>query len=207
MNEEKIKQLAQEVYDQNQAKNQNTTFVVPKHIHNGVDAPRLNIDNIDSGTFSMFGVTISSSGTFDIETFPNVDHITLYGIAADGLGRKATINGSAFIGNCFTYGAQGGASISLFTLVGGQYSNIIQTSSSTYFDTTTAAYDTTSVGVAASGSTGTGIDDYLIYVPDRTSPTPIIVASMRITGWTNNTISFQITLAANWYVKFFLSMS
>lgn len=206
MDENKYRVIAQEVYDQNQAKNQNTTFVVPKHVHNGVDAPRLNMDNIDSGTFSMIGLKSVASEIFTIETFPNVTSISLYGIAADGLGKKATLQGSAFIGNCFAYGSQAG-NISYFSLVGGRYSDIIQTSSSAYFDTTTAAFDGTSIGVNSSGSLGTGVNEYLIYVADRTSPTPIVVASMRIISWTNNTITFQTVLAANWYVAFYLSMS
>jgi hypothetical protein len=206
MDETKFREIAQEVYDQNQAKNQNTTFVVPKHIHNGVDAPRVNQDNIDTGTFSMCGLESVSSETFTIETFPNVTNISLYGIAADNLGRKATLQGSAFIGNCFAYGNQGGTNVSYISLTGGQYSTIIQTCSSTYFDTT-VAFGSTAVGVNASGSIGTGIDEYLIYVNDRTSPTPIVVAAMKIISWTNNTITFQTTLATNWYVKFFLSMS
>ena len=202
MNEEQIRQIAQSVYDQNQAKNQNTTFVVPKHVHNGVDAPRINQDNIDTGTFSMCGVSSLASETFTIETFPNVTNISLYGIAADGLGRKASLQGSAYIGNCFAYGNQAG-NLSYLSLVGGQYSNIIQTGASAYFDTTTSTFNTSTVKVNASGSIGTGVGDYLIYVFDGTN----IVASMKIISWTNNTITFQTVLAANWYVTFFLSMS
>ena len=44
--EEQMKQIAQQVYNQNQAKNQNTTFVVPKHVHNGVDTNRIDIKDI-----------------------------------------------------------------------------------------------------------------------------------------------------------------
>lgn len=198
-----MRQIAQEVYDQNQTKNQNTTFVVPKHIHNGVDSPRVNQDNIDPGTFSICGLKSVSSETFTIETFPNVTNILLYGIATDGLGRKATLNGSAFIGNCFAYGASAG-NVSLVKMIGGQYSNIVQTSSGTYFDTTTSTFNTNTVGVNSSGNTGTG-SDYIIYIEDTVSST--VFASMRIISWTNNTITFQTVLATNWYVDFFLSMS
>lgn len=202
MDETKFREIAQEVYDQNQAKNQNATFVVPKHVHNGVDSPRISQDNIDAGTYSAINLISSKSETFTIETFPNIDHITLYGVAADGLGRKATINGSAFIGNCFAYGNQGGGSVSYVNMVGGQYSNIIQVCNSAYFDTTTSTFDTAHVKVLAAGSVGANVGN-LIYVFDGTN----IVASMLIVSWTENTITFQTTLATNWYVNFYLIMS
>lgn len=203
MDEDKIKQIAQQVYQENQAKNQNTTFKVPKHIHNGVDSPAVNQDNIVAGTYSMCGITETSSEIFTIETFPNVNNISLYGIAADALGRKATISGEAFIGNCFAYGDQGGGSVTYIKLTGGQYSNIIQTAISAYFDTTTTTFDTTHVRVNASGSIGTGINDYLIYVKDAVN----VVASMKIVSWTDNTITFQTVLTSPWYVTYLLAMS
>ena len=198
MDENKIREIANQVYQENQAKNQNTTFVVPKHIHNGVDSPRVSQDNIESGTYAVVNLISSTSETFTIETFPNIDHLTIYGIAADGLGRKSIINGVAFIGNCFAYENGSGSYINLK----GQYSNIIQSCNSAYFDTT-GAFDTTDVRVNAAGSIGTGGLDALIYVKDNVNE----VATMKIVSWTNNTITFKTTLAANWYVNFYLSMS
>lgn len=199
MDENKIRQIAQQVYQENQSKNQNTTFKVAKHVHNGIDSPTISQDNIQAGTFSIGGFTSTTSETFTVETFPNIDTISLYGIAFDGLGRKALINGQAYIGNCFRYGIQSGNYI---TLVGGQYDSIAQTANSVYFDTT-GAFNTTDVRVNVASNLGTATNDYLIYVKDAVNE----VATMKIISWTNNTITFQTVLAANWSVTFFLSMS
>jgi len=59
MDENKIREIAQEVYTQNQAKNQNATFVVPKHIHSGIDSPKIDFFNLINRP--LFG-TVDSTG-------------------------------------------------------------------------------------------------------------------------------------------------
>ena len=210
MDEEKIKKIAEEVaqkvYDTNQSTNQFNLSKISNHIHNGVDAKRISQDDVEAGTYALFGFNSVASEIFTIETFPNIDTITLHGIAADGLGRKASFSGSAFIGNCFQFGSATG---NYFTLKG-SYADIIQSSSSAYFDTTftdpatEGTFNTTNVRVNATGSAGIGgVSPAIVYVKDAVNE----VAVCRIIKWTETTITFQTILAANWSITAFVTLS
>lgn len=204
MNEEQIREIAQEVYDQNQDKGRLSNFKVPFHVHNGSDSPRISQDNVVPGTYATAGITSSTSEIFTIETFPSTDTITLHGIAYDSSAspstKKAHLNGSASIGNVFAYGNSNGASVSLIQMQNGTYVDIAMSSSSIYIDTS----DLTKTRVNAAGTDFSGGASYLIYV---TNDVGTVVASMIILDWSETSITFQTTLATNWKTTFFLTMS
>ncbi len=200
MDEQQIKEIAQKVYDENQKKGQFGVFKVPNHVHNGVDSPLINQDNIISGTYSSVGLTSTTSEIFTVETFPSVNEITLHGVASNGSGKKASLSGFAAIGNCFQYGAVSG-SVSLVQLNVGSYSDVVQSSSSIYIDTS----DLAKTRVNASGNTlATGTPSYIVYVADDTAT---IVASLQILRWSDTSITFQSVLGASWYIACYLTMS
>lgn len=197
-----MKKIAQEVYEQNQAKNQNTAFKVQRHIHNGVDSPRLNQDLIDNG--SVYTTTMLSSvasETFTIEVVNGINNIVLYGIAFDTSAspstKKAVLNGGAQLGNCYSYATTNGVSVSLLKTVGATSATYTQNSTSIYIDTSAL----TNTKVNATG--GADANAYLIYVNDGTN----IMASAQIIDWKNNSITIRVTLAANWKIQYWLTMS
>ena len=198
--EEQIRQIAQRVYDENQAKNQNTSLKVARHIHNGIDVPRINQNDVVNGAVWVAGLTSISSETFTMEIVNGINNISLHGIAYDTSSspavKKSTLNGNAQFGNCFQYATSSGTSY--VQTVGAKASQYSQTSSSIYINTA----DLTATKVFATG--GTDSSAYLAYVLDETGT---VMATIQIIDWKNNSITIQVVLATNWTVIYFLTLS
>jgi len=200
--ENQIKKVANGVFSANQNRGSMTSFKNSNHTHNGSDSPRINQDDVEPGSIMSLGFTTSTSEIFTIEIFPGINQFILNGISANGLGQKASLTGSAAIGNTYRFG-NSASSTSYVKANGGQYGGIIQNSSSVYIDTT----DLTKARVNATGNTGdasTGGTAYIVWVQDAV---PAVVASLSVIDWTNTTIKFQSVLATNWYITAFLNLS
>jgi len=65
MDEERIKQIAQQVYDSNTKRDQLSTLKVPRHVHNGIDSPLIPTDKI--GT-SLSGYSVIDENNISTPT-------------------------------------------------------------------------------------------------------------------------------------------
>lgn len=70
MNEDKIKQLAQEVFDENSTANQFAVSQTSYHTHNGNDSPLLSFNNLKNRNefinFDLPGITAQGNGNYGV---------------------------------------------------------------------------------------------------------------------------------------------
>jgi hypothetical protein len=201
MDENKVKQIAQQVYAQQNTTKQFSVTQTSFHTHNGTDSPKVQADNIIPLTTAILPIySIVSENNLIVNTFRGFTQLTLHAIAANGLGQKATINGLAQLGKCYIYNWQG--SVKNIPTTGGTYEQFFQTSNAAYLDANNAA----NIRVAISGDSlfGGQTQGYFAYVTDNTGS---VVASVQITSWTGTQVAFNVYLATNWYIKWYLTMS
>ena len=105
--------------------------------------------------------------------------------------QKAVFNGTAQIGKCYEYNFSG--NITNIPTIGGSYEQFLQMGSDIYTDNSNILH----TRVNAS-------DKYLVYISDYTGT---IVASIQIIKWTGTSIVFNITVAPQWQISWYLSMS
>jgi len=197
--EEEIKRIAQNVYNQNQISDKFSVSQTAFHRHNGTDSPKVKQGDIIPGTTSAVHLGSNATEVFTLDTTQNITLIALKGVATNGLGQKALLNGNAQLGNCFMYGV--GALVGSNVRTIGTYEPFLQVCNAAYIDTLVDISDplnpVTNNRVMAKGS-------YIVYVLDDTAA---LVASMQIIDWTGTSIRFETYLAANWSIDFFLTMS
>ena len=198
MQEDQVRQIAQEVYNQNNFGSQFTVSSTSFHTHNGTDSQRIKQNDVINGTLSMVNATTLASEVLIINLVQNINVLTLHGIAANGLGQKASITGTAQLGKCYIYNWAG--DVTTIPVTKGKYQSYLQSCSSTYLD----ASDIANVRVSATGTNIVPNTDYIAYVLDNTGT---VVASMQIIEWTGSSIKINTHLETNWYIKWYLSMS
>ena len=213
MKEEDIKNLIQSELANNRQQNQFTVTPTSFHTHNGIDSPRVKQNNIINGTTSAAHLETLTSEIFTLDTIQNITQLTLCGVALNGLGQKASLNGNAQLGKCFLY-SPSSISLSEITTNGGSYEPFLQTFSETYIDTsfTTAVIGATTV-LTSTGLANARVlagEGYIAAVADQNytdATLPPNIATLSIIKWTGSSITFKSVLAANWHINFFLSMS
>lgn len=196
--EEQIKQIVRQELSQSKQGNQFNVSQTSFHTHNGIDSQKIKQSNIIPSTTSVAHLLTQTSETFTIDTLQNITQLRLDGIASNGLGQKASINGSAQLGNCFLYSPTT-VSVSELTTQGGSFEPFLQTFNEIYIDTT----DLTNTRILAS-------EGYIAAVADQNytnTALPPNIATLEIIKWTGSSITFKSTLATNWFINFFLSMS
>lgn len=190
--EEKIRQIVRQELDRD---NQGNTFNVSSisfHKHTGTDSPKIRQGDLILNTTSEISLNTINNETLTLDTIHNINYITLNGIATNGLGQKASINGNAQLGNCFKY-AQNNTNLTHILTTAGSENQFLQSFNTVYIDTTSLAKMKVGAGI-----------DHLIYVQDDLGN---VVAQTDIIQWTGSSIVFKTTLATNWQIYWFLSMS
>ena len=213
MKEEDIKIIArseaQRIYSQNQSTGQFGVNQTSFHTHNGTDSPRINQNNITTGTTAFLDFGVSGSGTGTINTLQNITFITGHGIAydtsANPIVKKALITSEARLGKCYLYNWQGNTDN--IPVSGGFTEPYLQKCNAAYFDTSNLAH--TKVMASGDSLLGGYSKGYFINVFDETHTTGDtgIVARVQITGWTGTKITLTYTVAPNWIIETYLSMS
>ncbi len=138
-NEQKIREIAQGVYAENQTKGQFSPLKIPAHSHNGLDNLRVSeVNLINRPSFAVF-FTSYTSEIFQIINVPNPVGFTFYGFAANNAGggsasQRAVVSGYASFGNGTRFSSTDGNSFSTLTANTGIAQNILQGSSSMFLN-------------------------------------------------------------------------
>lgn len=120
---QKIKEIAEQVYAQKTLKSKYSVTQVPFHTHNGTDSVRISekdiVHNIRNGT----RLVVDENETFSIRNIPNVSMIQLQGFGANNADgspatERAIINGVAVFGRVYTFSGQGSTIDATSTVVG-----------------------------------------------------------------------------------------
>ena len=111
--------------------------------------------------------------------------------------RKSTVNGFGQLGNCYRYNFP--SNITNVPTRGGDYEPFLQSSNAIYVDTNNLL----NTKVSASGDSKS-VQGSILYVADEYG---VVVASILLTQWLGNAITFKVSLATGWQIKYYLSMS
>lgn len=151
MNEEQIRKIAMEVFNESSFRSQFSPSQTTFHTHNGIDSSRVNqSDLVTSDKYIAFATATAGYATLQVTTTPT--SIQFYGFAAnnaDGTSptKRAICNGNAQLGVCYT----ALNSTDLTPGASGQ-SSFIQASNSLY----TEATDVTGIPLTTTGALSTG---------------------------------------------------
>lgn len=189
--EQKIRQIAEQVYAQKTLKSKYGVSQVPFHTHNGTDSVRISETNIIHNTRNYTRLLADESTVFSIRNVSNVDKITLKGFVADNADgmpatKRAIVNGEAYFGRCYNFTGVA-PDISLTSTATGI--PFVQSSNSMYVSGTTAR-----VSVAPSlGYATTGSD----------------IFTLTIISYNNGFITFDLQIAPgqNWLLQVDLILS
>lgn len=85
---------------------------IQDHIHNGVDAPKINQDNLENGTATNSVIVMNENETFQLRNVKGISRLTFHGFAANNAdGSAATqrvlINGTVVFGVCSRFTGAG----------------------------------------------------------------------------------------------------
>jgi hypothetical protein len=182
INEQKMREIAQEVVFENTNSSQFAMSPVPFHTHNGLDSNQVSAVNLIYNDKLLTGIIAENETTkFTINLgIANPTSIQAFGIARNNLAgaaiKKTVINGNSQLGNCFKQSA---------ISVPPDQLNIVQVCSGTFFDNTTAAWVPTVF-----------VDSrYLAFGdPNNISTT----AYIQVLSYDNTSITFQVFAAADW---------
>jgi hypothetical protein len=160
---------------------------VPHHIHNGIDAPKVNQDNITPGVRASANITFAQSTQYKLGITFNPTSVWFYGEAVhvNGMGTvdiHAHCVGSAQLGASFYFSADTSTSVK----APGQIQNLTQSTSSLVIDVATPIILTTSE------------EDFVIrvYYPDLSTT----VAQAQITSFDTKEILVTVNLASGWKI-------
>jgi hypothetical protein len=172
---------------------------IPSHEHNGVDTVKISQENvIPNNGYGALLVSVTSE-TFIITGMPDISSITVYGIAAlgtygaGGYTKKASFAGEARVAP--TYGLVGnlpGFASNVLAPDTSSHSPFVQMCTTTYLDDSSAANSF----VIATGQA-------LAYAWNGTSD----VAKASIISIKNSQITIQVTLAAGWFIEYYIVVS
>lgn len=170
---------------------------IPYHVHNGIDSPKINEDNVVLTKKLLGFLILDSSETFTLAGVENVSRISFHGFAANNAdGSPATlralITGEVVFGKCYQpIGAGETISVSTF----GNSLPFMQGCNYVYLDSTDAT--NTRVGVA---QTSVELEDVgnLAYA---SGTTPEVLASLSLVSYDGANLRFNSTLASNWKLQ------
>jgi len=182
-NEQIMRKIAQDVYQENQTRGQFSPQKIPVHTHNGIDNQKINAKNLIYNNKILTGITAEAQAvtqvTFSLGIF-NPTSVTVYGIIRNNLAgtavKKASFTGNAQLGSCFE--------LTSFTSISSQKS-VVQACSISSFDNTTGSWvpsvSTTASYLGAFDSIGTN-------------------AYIKVVSYDNTSITFEVFADTDWRI-------
>lgn len=179
-----MRQIAQQVYQENQTQTQFSANKVGVHTHNGVDSQRISQGSIIVGQKFCQNVQITS-GLATVNVVSNPTGAFFNGFAANNdpgpTTKRVLVNGIIQFGNC----SNGVVGQNLDNPPSsGLQTSFAQGSNSIFIDQT----DLTRTRVSAS-------DDYFIYAVDQSGS---IVVSATVISFDGNSFTINATVASGW---------
>lgn len=187
LNEQRVRQIMrEEIFRANNASRFNGVTSVVDHIHNGIDAPKINADNLVNGTANNSLIVMNENETFQLKNVQGISQIVFNGFAAnnaDGSSatQRALINGTVAFGRCLRFTGSGSV---LTPEAGGNETAYTQGCSSMYL---LNQVDAVRVGSSS---------EHFAYVTDGST----VVATAKVVGVSLDSISIQVELESNWQI-------
>ncbi len=198
--EQKIRQIAEQVYATKTQKAKYGVSQVPFHTHNGTDSSRINEKDMVHNTRNYTRLFSDESGIFTLRNVANVNCLTLKGFVANNANgspatKRAIINGEAYFGRCFTFAGQPPNIDVTTTVVGIPF---VQSSNAMYLSVTGS-------GATIAVSNRVSVSPNIALVTDGTNT----IVEMTILSYNNGTITFNLQLQAanNWLLQVDLILS
>lgn len=138
MNEEKMRQIAKQVYAESQSIDRIASMNTSSHNHNGIDSPRISQANIVPGIRASGSITFAQSTLYTLGLTFNPTSILFYGIAVNNNASSPTIRahcvGNAQLGASFYFQPLSATSVT----IGGPTQEMIQSSTTFLVDSSTS---------------------------------------------------------------------
>lgn len=116
-----FRDTAEEIFDAKSKELQSAAFEIPKHVHNGKDAPRINQVDIEPGYGTSGSMTFATNGRrYRIKLPSAPTRVFFNGVTTNGTNRLLNI-GTAFLGKSFYLQED-----SVESVVPGPYFNVVQ---------------------------------------------------------------------------------
>lgn len=180
MNEQQIKALIQQEIHKNQQIGKFGMYAVSRHVHNGIDSPSINQDNIIPGNSTAGNISFDQVTTYNIGTNFNPSNVLLHGNVTGSSVQKFFTIGNAKFGPSSYLQPVSTTSVA----PGGTSGNIVQCSS--YFGT-----DNGNVHLLAS-------EEHVVDI----FYSGTLFARATITGYSNKGIILVVdTLASGWEIN------
>lgn len=187
--EKKIRDIIQQVNDENATKSQYSVTKIPYHTHNGTDSAQVNESNLVRNIKNIITLGVSSTDTIRIKNIPNINALTASGVFFNNTmapTASVDVQGHARFGRCYQFGDVGGGDIGALSTVTGI----------PFFQNCVSRYiKITGSGVTLSVTSSALIDNTkIISVYDGLTQ----VITVEITGYDNGTITLSSVVSGGW---------
>ncbi len=192
MDEQKMREIAQQVYLESQTRGQFSPVKIPVHIHNGIDNQKISARNLVYNNKIITSIFAQeqpvSLVTLDVGVF-NPTSIKAFGITRNNLAgaavKKSSFSGAAELGTCF--------SVTSATNINNIPQNVAQMCSGSFFDNTTGAWVPTA---------------YVVGINNASFPTGLLGSSniagtfayVRVVSFSNTSITFEQFADSDWSI-------
>lgn len=185
--QEIIALIRQEIYKDSNKSRFIGVQSIQDHIHNGVDAPKINQDNIENGTANNSVIVMNENEVFSLKNVKGISRLTFHGFAADNAnGSSATqrilINGTVVFGTC-----------SRFTGVGSQISPEGSGNETAFTQGCSYMYTLNQVDTIRVGATSDSFAAGGVSIADPEVKAYVI-------GVTLDSITIKVELKTNWQI-------
>lgn len=180
-NENKIREIVQQVIAENQTRGQFSPMKIPIHTHNGIDNARISeVNLIHKVTFSLPFTSVSSE-TFQVINVPNPTGFQFHGIAA-GPSARGSISGCARFGSGFLFNQTTGTDFSTLSGNDATAMTILQSCNSVYNSGSTTRANYSSIN--------------FLYVTDGST----VFAQATVTAYDSSSITIETELESGWSI-------
>lgn len=188
MNEEQVKQIAKQVFDERLQATQYGFNSIPFHTHNGTDSPNISQASVNPYFRANGTITMATDGaTYTLGLNFKGSRVDFNGVAVHKtlavIDERALVNGVALLGQSYEFTALSSTAVT----VGGPVKNIIQGCSSMTID----AAATPPYAVIAS-------EEHIVYVVQPGTGTSVAVAT--VTGFSFGKVLIKVALTADWEI-------
>lgn len=183
--EQKIKQIAEQVYAEKTLKSKYGVTQVPFHTHNGVDSVRVNEKDMIHNIRNYTRLLADTSEVFTLRNVPNISRLSLKGFIANNAGgnpttKRAIVNGEAYFGRCYTFTGVGSVISVTSTATGVPF---IQSSNAMYLSVTGS-------GITLAVSNRVSVGPFLAIATDGTTE----FLNLEILSYDNGSILFDLSI-------------
>ena len=199
MDEKQMRQIVKSEIQAYMNAKQFTLSKIPAHTHTGLDAPRVEENDLLPSDIFNGGFVMGNAGSevFTISKIPRLNTITFYGVATNGAytnpttlyNEKATITGEIRIGKVFSLNGNTGTD---FYATGESVANYSQACTSAYTDVTTLSKQFVTASATAFAEVFDGTNT---------------VATATVTNATESSIEVTVTVTSSWYIIGFFFIS